>query len=54
MCPLTHKISTDVNYNSYFTPFTFIIDCMYLPYTIYKEIVIRPQIVEASLEDNYD
>ena len=49
MCPLTHKISSNVNYYTCFTPLTFIIDCIYLPYTFYKEVVIRPQIVEPYL-----
>ena len=34
-----------------FTPFTMIYDCMCIPYTIYKEVVIRKQIVDASLEE---
>ena len=49
MCPLTHKIASNVNYYTCFTPLTFIIDCIYLPYTFYKEVVIRPQIVEPYL-----
>ena len=50
-CPLTHKISSNVNYYICFTPFTMIYDCMCIPYTIYKEVVIREQIVDASLEE---
>jgi hypothetical protein len=34
-----------------FAPFTMIYDCMCIPYTIYKEVVIRDQIVDASLEE---
>jgi hypothetical protein len=34
-----------------FAPFTMIYDCMCIPYTIYKEVVIREQIVDASLEE---
>ena len=34
-----------------FAPFTMIYDCMCIPYTIYQEVVIREQIVDASLEE---
>ena len=34
-----------------FTPFTMVYDVMCIPYTIYKEVVIRKQIVDASLEE---
>ena len=51
MCPLTHKISSNVNYYTCFAPFTMVYDFMCIPYTIYKETVIRQQIVDASLEE---